>query len=329
MKRLVSFDWAFKYLLKNKANFDILEGFLSELLNKDIYIECILESESNKNTATDKFNRVDLLVQTGKKEQIIIEVQCTSQMDYLSRILYGTSKVITEHIHEGESYKNIRKIISVSVVFFNMGAGADYIYEGSTVFRGRHCQDILRLNENERRMYEFEHEYPSDIYPEFYIIKVNQFNERIRNKFDEWVYFLKNEKIKSTFKAKGIHSAAEKLDVLRLNEEERRLYERYQDDSHYEASMIESHYGMGKKEGREEGRKEGMEEGREEGRQEGIHTGELTLLLRQLQRKFGVIPLYYKNQIEKADTNQLLLWGERILEAKKLEDIFEPQTMPT
>ena len=35
-KKLVRFDWAMKrLLLQNKANFDILEGFLSELLHED------------------------------------------------------------------------------------------------------------------------------------------------------------------------------------------------------------------------------------------------------------------------------------------------------
>jgi len=252
MQKLVRFDWAIKYLLRNKANFDILEGFLSELLKKDIYVLSILESESNKNDEKDKFNRVDLIAETKEKERIIIEVQCTSEWDYLSRVLYGASKVITEHLKEGQGYKNICKVISVSIVFFNIGQGEDYIYEGLTVFKGRNKQDILKLNEHEQKMYESNFQYPADIYPEFHIIKVNQFNERIRNKLDEWVYFLKNEKIKPTFQAKGIHSAAKKLDVLHLSEEQRKIYERYQDDLHYQASMIDSHYGMGKQDGYEQ-----------------------------------------------------------------------------
>ncbi len=28
-KKLVRFDWAIKYILRNKANFDVLEAFLS------------------------------------------------------------------------------------------------------------------------------------------------------------------------------------------------------------------------------------------------------------------------------------------------------------
>ena len=35
-RKLITFDWAMKRLLRSKANFDILEGFLSELLDEDI-----------------------------------------------------------------------------------------------------------------------------------------------------------------------------------------------------------------------------------------------------------------------------------------------------
>src|ERR1700722_8609456 len=104
MTKLVRFDWAIKYLLRNKANFDILEGFLSELLKVSVWIEQIIESESNKNHADDKFNRVDLLAKTTEGEWVIIEVQCLSQWDYLSRVLYSTSKLVCEHIREGNPY---------------------------------------------------------------------------------------------------------------------------------------------------------------------------------------------------------------------------------
>ncbi len=91
MRNTIRFDWAIKRLLRNKANFGILEGFLSELLGEDIKIESILESESNKQTADNKANRVDLLVQNSKAELIIIEVQSDYMQDYLMRMLFGTS----------------------------------------------------------------------------------------------------------------------------------------------------------------------------------------------------------------------------------------------
>jgi hypothetical protein len=65
-RRFISFDWAMKKLLRSKANFEILEGFLCELLKDNIHILEILESESNKENSRDKFNRVDLKVKNQK-----------------------------------------------------------------------------------------------------------------------------------------------------------------------------------------------------------------------------------------------------------------------
>src|SRR5579871_5021117 len=272
MTKLVRFDWAIKYLLRNKANFDILEGFLSELLKTAIHIESVLESESNKNHASDKFNRVDLLVKTGTGQRIIVEVQCSNQWDYLSRVLYGTSKIVCEHLREGDTYQNIGKVISVSIVFFNLGSGKDYIYKGSTIFKGLHYQDTLALNPQERKVYEtvhttLEQPTPENIFPEYYIIKVTQFHERVKDKLDEWIYFLKRGEIKQEFSAQGIQSAAEKLNVLHLSETERRGYERYRESLHDDASfnyMLDTT----KEEALAEGHAKGKAEGRAEGKAE-------------------------------------------------------------
>jgi predicted transposase/invertase (TIGR01784 family) len=103
-KKLIRFDWAIKRLLRNKANFVVLEGFLSELLYDDIKIERILESESNQETDEDKFNRVDILCLNSKGELVIIEIQNTYEIDYFHRMAYGTSKAVAEHLELGEAY---------------------------------------------------------------------------------------------------------------------------------------------------------------------------------------------------------------------------------
>ncbi|MBF0134178.1 MAG: PD-(D/E)XK nuclease family transposase, partial [Magnetococcales bacterium] len=69
-RQLISFDWALKRLLRSKANFEILEGFLSELLREDVRIVEILESESNQEARNDKFNRVDLKIKNTRDEII-------------------------------------------------------------------------------------------------------------------------------------------------------------------------------------------------------------------------------------------------------------------
>jgi predicted transposase/invertase (TIGR01784 family) len=246
-RKLISFDWAMKRLLRSKANFDILEGFLSELLRDDIQILEILESESNKETALDRFNRVDLKVRNRQDEIIIIEVQYDRELDYLQRILFGTSKTITEHFREGKPYAEIVKVISVNILYFDLGQGKDYVYHGSTFFRGVHQNDILRLSGNQQEVYRKEEVH--QLFPEYYLIKINSFDDIAKDSLDEWVYFLKNEEIREEFQAKGLKKAKQVLDIMKLPDEERLAYERYQEDLHYQASIFHSSYYCGIKEG--------------------------------------------------------------------------------
>ncbi len=243
--RLVRFDWAIKNLLRNKANFDILEGFLSELLGEQIRIESLLESESNQEQVDNKFNRVDLLVNTSTQERIIIEVQTASEWDFYHRILFGTSRIITEYLEKGKPYSRVPKVISVSILFFNLGVGSDYVYKGITEFTGVHTHDNLQLSDKSSNLYlnQLKKNYtsPEDIFPTYYIIQLKKFTDIIKDKFDQWVYLLKHESIKADFDAQGIISAKEKLDVLKLSPQKRREYERYWQDLSFEASLVETH----------------------------------------------------------------------------------------
>ena len=102
--KYIRFDWAIKRLLRQKANFGVLEGFLTVFLGEPITIVEILESESNQASADDKFNRVDIKARNSKGDIIIIEVQNTRELYYLERVLYGVAKAITEHINLGNFY---------------------------------------------------------------------------------------------------------------------------------------------------------------------------------------------------------------------------------
>ena len=141
---------------------------------------------------------------------------------------------------------------------FRLGHGEDYIYRGQTVFTGLHRHDELMLSSEQRLLYR--QTSPCEIFPEYYLIKVNNFDNVARNTLDEWIYFLKNEEIKPGFKARGLQQAKTRLDIMKLSEAERSEYKRYSNDLHYQASMVESSYGLGKLEGHEKGREEGKQE---------------------------------------------------------------------
>ena len=254
MRQLIRFDWAMKRLLRSKANFGILEGFLSELLKRDLKILSLLESESNKEDKDGKLNRVDILAELTTGERVLIEVQVNSETDYFYRMLFGTSKIVTEYLGEGEPYSQIKKVYSINILYFDLGHGNDYIYHGTTSFIGLHNNDILDLTEKQKGVFQKDKVY--EIYPEYYLIKLNQFNEIAKDTLDEWIYFLKTEEIKDTFCAKGLIEAKEKLDSLKLDPKEKEEYKRYTDNLSYQKSMVISNY----EDGRVIGKVEGMVE---------------------------------------------------------------------
>ena len=270
---LVRFDWAAKRLLRNKSNFVVLEGFLSVLLEDEIHIERILESEGNQQKFDDKFNRVDMLAENSKGELVIIEVQNNRELDYFHRMLYGTSKAITEYINQGDPYAKVKKVYSVNIVYFDLGEGKDYVYHGKTDFRGLHNpNDILRLSVRQREI--FVGKEAGDLFPEYYVLRVNDFDKVAKTPLDEWIQFLKTGEIEGSSMAKGLPEARERLRLDSLNADEKRAYYRDMEALRYQKSVIETGRIEGRAEGRAEGREEGREEGKAEGRAEGFVEGE-------------------------------------------------------
>lgn len=133
-------------------------------------------------------------------------------------------------------YSEIKKIISINIVYFDLGQGEDYVYKGGTTFKGLHQHDILTLSEKQQTA--FFKKNISDVFPEYYIIKVNNFNDTAKDTLDEWIYFFKNSAIKDGFKAKGLQEASDALDIMRLPEADQYSYNRYLDFLHYKASEI-------------------------------------------------------------------------------------------
>jgi hypothetical protein len=269
-RTLVSFDWAIKNILRDKANYDVLEGFLSTLLERDIRILSLLESESNQDDQSDKFNRVDLSVEDDAGDIYVIEVQAGWERYYLQRLLYGSSKLIVDHLNLGDSFAKVKKVISISILYFLLGEGEnDYIYKGSTDFYGLNTRERLRLKPRKRRaVVGRELDAGRDVFPEYYLIETERFHDIINSGIDEWVYFFKNSEVRPDFRSKNIQAAAEKLDLLKMSEQERRAYEKYLVNRASEKDMIESAYDEGIEKGIERGIKKGIAKGVEKGRAE-------------------------------------------------------------
>ncbi len=255
-REIVSFDYAMKYMLRQKSNFDILEGFLSDLLGEDILIDEILESEGNQDRDDAKLNRVDLMAKDSTGAKLIIEIQYNRENDYLERILWETSKAIVESLDKTDPYEKIIKVISISILYFNLGRGDGYVYKGAVDFKDigtPDCPKPLKLARN--------------VFPEYYFINVARFKDVINTPLDEWIYMFRNSKVPENPKAKHMDKVQEKLDVLHMTPQEKKAYDYHIKETKIAKSVLES----AKAEGEAKGKAEGLIEGEAKGQARALH----------------------------------------------------------
>ena len=285
MSSYIRFDWAMKRLLRNKANFAVLEGLLTTLLNDKITIQKLLESESNQEEEFDKYNRVDMLAEDSKGTLLLIEIQNNNEYAYFQRMLFGTSKLVTEYINRGEGYDKVRKVYSINIVYFSLGHGKDIVYHGKTEFRGIHQNDLLELSPFQRQT--FKVDTVSQLYPEYYILKVNDFNQVAKTPLEEWIYYLNTGEIPEKAQAPGLDAARERLKLDKMSKDELKAYYRHLDNIVILRDNIHTERAEGRAVGRAEGLEEGRAEGLEEGRAKGVEEARKQSAVRMKAKGFS------------------------------------------
>ncbi len=268
--KYIRFDWAAKYMLRSKADFAIFEGLINVLIGEKIEIVELLESESNQEHKDDKFNRVDIKAKDSQGRIILVEIQQSRELDYLQRMLYGVAKTITEHMGKGFGYDQVKKVYSINILYFDLGEGADYLYHGQTTLVGVHTKDTLQLTQHEQD--DLHVVTPEDVFPEYFVIRVNEFDQLAVTPLEEWLQYLKDEYIRPDTTVPGLREARERLEYLRMSEEERRVYDNYldtlvRDTDVMKTKLLEAEI-QGHKKGMAEGRAEGMAQGKDEASRE-------------------------------------------------------------
>ena len=258
----VKFDWAAKYILRDKADTSIFEELVSVVIGQPIHVIEFIESESNKTFENDKYNRVDIKAVDNNGDIVIVEIQQSFEYYFLQRILFGTAKTITEHVKSGEFYENVKKVYSINILYFNLGKGDDYLYHGFTQLVGVNTGDTLQISLKERDGIRIAT--PKDIFPEYYIVRINQFNDKGDSPLCQWMRYLKENEIDSETTLPGLKEAMRKLKVINMTEKERKEYEEYLYNLGYQKNVM---YGN-RMEGERIGEERGFEKGRKEGEKE-------------------------------------------------------------
>lgn len=252
----IRFDWAMKHVLRDKDNFGILEGFISVLLQDVVKIEEILESESKQDMEYNrKFNRIDITAKNSKNENILIKFQTIRELHYRYKIVkYHNSSNGYEEIEIKN--KNIKKAYSISVLYWEYGQGDDYVYHGETRFKGIHTGNDLLVNTKEEGV--IVQHLPREVFPEYYLVRVNAYSKLPETPLDEWMEYLKEGVVKEDTRTPGLQQVKEKLRILSMTTEEKRAYDEHMDNIMVQNDVLDTAREEGRAEGRAEGRTEGV-----------------------------------------------------------------------
>ena len=262
-QQLISFDWAIKYLLKDKAGHKVIEGFLNALLcvhndkQERIKIVAKLDSESHKESEEKKKSLADLLVEDESGHKYIVEIERSVDKTIMHKAVFNTSRTVVDNVPTSESklgYFEVKKVYHITLAYFEFGNGN--LYHGKTIVKDIETEKPLEyVVHNHDEVIE-----AHNVFPEYYFISIPNFDDNVKDAVDEWLYIMKNQRIEKNFKAEGIREAAKRLDYLKLSEDERLEYDIYRKDISSIEYKMETSYEKGKVEEREKADKEKFEE---------------------------------------------------------------------
>ena len=228
-KSLISFDYAIKYLLKDKGDYSIVEGFISALLKtkgyKDVKIIALLETESNAEDSKTKRSLADVVVEDQDHNKYIIEIERSVKDSFIHKSCFNTSRLIVDNLSQGEDYTDIVKVFHISLLYFPIGNGPGAIYHGKTIIHEVETHEKLSVHIKNKKTNEIFD--ATDILPEYFFISVPLFNDRLEKEIDDWLYVLKYDGVPATFHSPYMKQVAEKLDILKMSKAERATYSSY------------------------------------------------------------------------------------------------------
>ncbi|WP_133282297.1 PD-(D/E)XK nuclease family transposase, partial [Cardinium endosymbiont of Culicoides punctatus] len=138
MKEIISFDYAIKYLLKDKGDYEIVEGFISALLSsqgyKPIKIKSLLESESNKESKLLKRSIADVIVEDEEGNNYIVEIDRSYTNLFLHKACFNTSRLIVDHLSANQDYLKIKKVFHINLLYFTFEGNKAPLHHGKVIF---------------------------------------------------------------------------------------------------------------------------------------------------------------------------------------------------
>ncbi|MBH1988480.1 MAG: Rpn family recombination-promoting nuclease/putative transposase [Myxococcaceae bacterium] len=252
-KPLISFDYAIKYLLKNQADYDIIESFLSALLATEGYppvkIKALIDPESQKEAKDQKRSIADLVVEDAHGVKYVVEIERSYTTHFAHKACFNTSRRMIDSLEQGQDFTQIKKVFHISLLYFEVPQMNHALAFGKTIIHERDTQNpvSLHLSANGSKDLDI-----YNVFPEYFFVCIPKFNDEIRSEIDEWLYMAKHEQIRPDFQSRGMEKVSERLQILKMTDVERRDYWRYLKQSASE----QDYYLCAEAKGRAEGKVE-------------------------------------------------------------------------
>ncbi|MHA7881203.1 MAG: Rpn family recombination-promoting nuclease/putative transposase [Saccharospirillum sp.] len=253
---------------------------------------------------------LDLLAEDETGQRYNIEMQVARYKAWSARSLYYLSRMLSGQIKSGEDYSKLKAAVGIHLLDF------DLFQNPGEQDRARWCFEMRDAEQPEVRL---GRELQLNVLELRKADRLGIYSTEL----NAWIRFIehwRNEADLANLNFEPVSKAMGKLREISADEKERwAAFSRERALSDYNTLMLEA-----REEGLEQGLEQGREQGREQGLEQGISQGERTLLKKQLIRRFGPLSQQAIARIESAPSAQLELWAENLLDAKTLEDVFDP-----
>lgn len=294
MSDIISFDYAIKYLLKDKGDYEIVEGFISAILKDAGYsavkIKSLIESSSNKESNILKSSVADVIVEDAEGHKYIVEIDKSYSKLFMHKACFNSSRLIVDSISKGEDYSTIKKIFHINLLYFPFDNMKTPLYHGKTIFRELDKKHPIDLHIEDMQGKVFD---AYNVFPEYFVISIPLFDDIIKSELDEWLYIMKHSEVKKDFKSPYMKKVASRLNILKMSYKEQIIYHACMNKSLKDRDYIVS----------------AEERGEEKGIVKGIATGEITnsikVARKMLAKKRSIEEIYEITELSIEKIKQL------------------------
>ena len=300
-------DYIFKRLFAQSPE------LLSDLINSIRYdqppitITDILNPNISGEDLHAKEIVLDVLAKDGFGVQYNIEIQVRKQTYWGERSLYYSSRLISEQLESGQSYREMKHVICIHLLDFDLFPEHPEQASWRFELRDQHIPDVVLTKAQQIDILELDKADRLQLAP-----------TALKNWVDLFEHW-QEQHIMAQLTHTPVMTVLQSLEQMSQTKEERLralARERAVWDYNTEIQVAEER-------GEQRGLEKGMQKGLQQGMQKGIQAMQ-TLLRTLIEARFGQpLPDWVLSRLRAATPEQLQQWGVSLTQAQQLEDIFE------